>query len=116
MSPNASASITIVIPAYQAEGYLTRALESVATQSDPDWELIVVDDGSHDGTLALAQRHAARDPARMRVLAQANAGPAAARNRGMAEARGEYVLFLDADDALMPDALERLRQDLRAHG
>lgn len=116
MSPNASASITIVIPAYQAEGYLTRALESVATQSDTDWELIVVDDGSRDGTLALAQRHAARDPARMRVLAQANAGPAEARNRGMAEARGEYVLFLDADDALMPDALERLRQDLRAHG
>lgn len=116
MSPNASASITIVIPAYQAEGYLTRALESVATQSDTDWELIVVDDGSHDGTLALAQRHAARDPARMRVLTQANAGPAAARNHGMAEAQGEYVLFLDADDALMPDALERLREDLRAHG
>jgi glycosyltransferase involved in cell wall biosynthesis len=116
MSPNASASITIVIPAYQAEGFLTRALDSVATQSDTDWELIVVDDGSQDGTLALAQRHAARDPARIRVLAQPNAGPAAARNRGMAEAQGEYVLFLDADDALMPDAIARLREDLQTHG
>lgn len=116
MSPNASASITIVIPAYQAEGFLTRALDSVTNQSDTDWELIVVDDGSQDGTLALAQTYAARDPARIRVLAQPNAGPAVARNRGMAEAQGEYVLFLDADDALMPDALERLREDLQTHG
>lgn len=116
MSPDASPLITIVIPAYQAESFLTRALDSVRAQSDPEWTLIVVDDGSRDGTLALSQAYAARDPIRMRVLSQPNAGPGAARNRGMAEAQSEYVLFLDADDALMPHAVARLREDLRVHG
>ena len=116
MNPAAAPSVTVIVPAYQAEGFLARALDSVLAQSDPDWTLLVVDDGSIDGTPALARDYAARDPARIRVLTQANAGPGAARNRGMAAAAGEYVLFLDADDALMPEALALLRADLRAHG
>ncbi len=116
MNPPAPASITVVVPAYQAEGFLARALDSVLAQSDPDWTLVVVDDGSSDGTLALARTYAARDPTRIHVLTQANAGPGAARNRGMAAATGEQVLFLDADDALMRETLAVLRADLRAHG
>ncbi len=116
MSPNAPLLISVIVPAYQAEGFLTRALDSVVAQSDTDWELIVVDDGSRDGTLALARRYAACDPARIRVLTQCNAGPAAARNCGMAAARGSYVLCLDADDALLPEAIARLRENLNRHG
>lgn len=110
------ASIAVIVPAYQAEGFLERALDSVLAQSDPGWTLVIVDDGSTDDTLGLARRYAARDPARIQVLTQANAGPGAARNRGMAAAAGEYVLFLDADDALMPEALAILRADLGARG
>lgn len=116
MTASDPATVTIAVPAYQAEGFLARALDSVLAQSDPDWTLVVVDDGSTDGTLALARAYAARDPARIHVLTQANAGPGAARNRAMAAATGEYVLFLDADDALMPEALAILRADLRARG
>jgi len=116
MTASDTASIAIIVPAYQAEGFLARALDSVLAQSDPDWTLLVVDDGSTDGTPAVAHDYAARDPVRIRMLTQANAGPGAARNRGMAAAAGDYVLFLDADDALMPEALAVLRADLRAHG
>ena len=108
--------ISVIVPAYQAKAFLARALDSVVAQSDPDWELIVVDDGSRDGTLTVARHYAAIDPARIRVFTQCNAGPAAARNRGMAAARGHYVLCLDADDALLPEAIAHLREDLDQHG
>ena len=116
MSAPEPTSITVIIPAHQAERFLARALDSVRAQTDPDWALIVVDDGSTDGTLALAQRHAACDPARITILTQPNAGPGAARNRGMATAQSAYVLCLDADDALVPEALAQLRENLNSHG
>ena len=80
-------------------------------QGFADWEMVVVDDGSRDGTgMVVAAR---RDP-RIRLIRQENAGVSAARSRAMAEARGEAVLFLDADDWLAPDALERLHAALEA--
>lgn len=116
MSAPEPTSITVIIPAYQAERFLARALDSVIAQTDPDWALVVVDDGSTDGTLALAQGYATRDPTRITVLTQPNAGPGAARNRGMAAAQSTYILCLDADDALVPEALARLRANLETHG
>jgi len=99
--------ISIIIPAFNAEDTLAETLDSVLAQTFADWEAIIVDDGSHDGTAALAATFAARDP-RIRVVSQANGGVSAARNRGLAEAKGAYGLFLDADDTILPAHLERL--------
>ena len=97
--------VSILTPAFNVGRFVGAAIDSVLAQSFPDWEMLVVDDGSADDTAAVAA--ACRDP-RLRLLRQANQGVSAARSRAMAEARGEAVLFLDADDWLAPDALERL--------
>jgi glycosyltransferase involved in cell wall biosynthesis len=86
--------VTVVVPAYNAAAHVRRAVDSVLAQTWHDLELLVVDDGSTDGTLDALAGYGER----LRVLRQANAGPAAARNRGLREAGGEYVAFLDADD------------------
>ena len=101
--------ISIVIPAYNSEKYLSKTVQSVQAQTHTDWELVIVIDGSRDGTGPLAAALAAAD-SRIRVVYQENAGVAAARNRGFAMSAdfAEYVLFLDADDVLESDALERL--------
>jgi glycosyltransferase involved in cell wall biosynthesis len=92
------------MPAYQAERTIGAAASSVLGQSYADFELVVVDDGSTDATAAIAR--ALRGP--IRVVSQANAGVAAARNRGIAEAGGELIAFCDADDYLFPDHLAAL--------
>jgi len=102
-----TARVSIIIPAFNAEKTLGGAVESVLAQTFSDWEAIVVDDGSTDGTARLAADFAARD-SRIRLVSQANGGVSAARNRGLAEARGEFGLFLDADDSILPEHLERL--------
>jgi glycosyltransferase involved in cell wall biosynthesis len=84
------------VPLYNKAPYLARALDSIASQTFTDFETIVVDDGSTDGGEAVAAGY--RD-SRFRLIRQANAGPGAARNRGIAEARGELLAFLDGDDA-----------------
>jgi peptidoglycan/xylan/chitin deacetylase (PgdA/CDA1 family) len=99
-------AVSVVIPAYQAAQTLEETLASLAAQTHTGWEAIVVDDGSRDATLAVAQRVAARD-SRVRPLPKANAGVSAARNAGIAAARHPWLLFLDADDLLVPHALER---------
>jgi GT2 family glycosyltransferase len=100
--------VSVVIPCYNYARYLPEAVESVLTQTFTDFEVIVVDDGSTDDSLAVAERLAATHPDRVRVIAQANTGqPAFARNRGIADARGAYVLCLDADDKIAPTMLER---------
>ena len=100
--------ISIVIPVFNAAAHLRRCLDSVVKQTLRDIEIICVDDGSTDGGAALLAEYAARD-ARLKSVAQPNVGQGAARNRGLAQACGEYVYFMDADDELAaPDALERL--------
>jgi glycosyltransferase involved in cell wall biosynthesis len=95
--------VSVVIPTHNAERYLAQTLESVCQQTFTDFEVVLVDDGSQDGTLREAQRFAvALD---LHVISQANAGPGAARNTGIRAARGEYCAFLDADDLMLTERL-----------
>ncbi|MGN6868370.1 MAG: glycosyltransferase family 2 protein [Solirubrobacteraceae bacterium] len=101
---------SIVMAAFNAAATVHSAIGSVLAQTIPDLELIVVNDGSTDGTAEALAR--VTDP-RVRILSQPNRGPAAARNAGIGQARGDYVAFLDSDDLLMPTYLERSEQTLR---
>jgi hypothetical protein len=94
--------VSVVIPLYNKAKYITRTLRSVAGQTFEDFETIIVDDGSTDGSGELAAEFPDR---RFQVLRQANAGPGAARNRGIKEARGEVIALLDGDDFWMPEYL-----------
>jgi glycosyltransferase involved in cell wall biosynthesis len=98
--------VTIVIPAFQAAAFLGSALESILAQTHRDTEVLVIDDGSSDGTSAVAEAYALRDD-RIRLRRQTNRGVSSARNRGIAEATGEFLAFLDADDEWFPNKLER---------
>ena len=99
--------VSVIIPCYNAERYLEACLASVLAQTMKDFEVLVINDGSGDGSLSIARRAAERD-ARVRVFHQENRGVCAARNKGLEEARGEFVTFVDADDLLEPIALERM--------
>ncbi len=100
---NVADSISVVIPAYNAAGTIGRAIRSVLDQTRPVDEIIVVDDGSVDGTAGLVERQFPQ----VKLIRQANAGPSAARNTGIAAAGGEYIAFLDADDYWLPEKIER---------
>jgi hypothetical protein len=101
--------MSIIVPAWRAEAFITPCLDAILGQMGPRHELIVIDDGSPDACGELAEQACALHPGRTaRVLHQPNRGVAAARNRGLEEARGEYVLFADADDVLLPGALAAL--------
>jgi len=97
--------VSVITPARDMECYLQAAIRSVLGQTFEDFEYLVVDNGSRDGTRRIAEAAAAAD-ARVRVLDEPRPGSGAARNRGLAEARGRYVAFLDADDVWMPAKLE----------
>ncbi|WP_353216645.1 glycosyltransferase family A protein [Sandarakinorhabdus sp.] len=99
-----SPHFSVIIPMFNAIGSLGPTVASVLEQSDPDFELIIVDDGSADNSVAIALAMAAIDD-RIRVVSQANAGPAAARNLGVELARGGLLAFLDADDIWHQDKL-----------
>jgi glycosyltransferase involved in cell wall biosynthesis len=102
--------VSVVIPCYNQGRYLGDAIDSACRQSYPHVEVIVVDDGSSDDTAQIAAAHPS-----VEYLRQANAGTAAARNRGLRASRGELVLFLDADDRLLPDAVARGAAHLAGH-
>ncbi|NDC58992.1 MAG: glycosyltransferase family 2 protein [Alphaproteobacteria bacterium] len=102
----AEPQICVITPAYNAAATLPQTIQSLRAQTMRAWRNIIVDDGSQDATLALARACAARDP-RVAVLSQANAGPAAARNAGLARVDAEWVHFLDADDWLSPSFYAR---------
>jgi len=109
--------VSILIPAFNAARWVGAAIESALTQTWREVEVIVVDDGSRDDTLAVARRHASE---RVRVFSQPNRGAAAARNRALLEARGTVIQYLDADDLLAPEKiarqLERLEPDVLCSG
>jgi glycosyltransferase involved in cell wall biosynthesis len=95
--------ISCVVPVFNGERYLKEALDSILVQTYRPLEIIVIDDGSTDGTAAVVTSYGAQ----VRYVSQPNAGPAAARNLGLREARGEFVAFLDADDLWYPEKLTR---------
>ena len=99
--------ISIIMPVYNAGVLLHTAVESVLRQSFADFELLLVDDGSTDGSAALAHELAKKD-GRIRVLEQPNAGICAARNLGLQHCRGQWFTFCDDDDTMLPHALETL--------
>lgn len=101
--------VSAIMPVYNVAGFVRRAVESMLAQDLPDIELICVDDGSSDGSGEILDELAARD-VRMKVIHQANAGAAAARNAAIEIARGEYLYFCDGDDWAEPDMLRRMVQ------
>ena len=107
MNEEESSLISIITPSYNAEELLGRTIESVLNQTYQNWELIIIDDCSKDGTCEVVRAYAHQD-ARIRMLAleKNNGAPAAPRNIGVREAKGEWVAFLDADDIWHPQKLE----------
>lgn len=105
--------VSIIMPCYNAAAHLARSVGSVQAQTFDDWELVAIDDGSGDDTAARLAAMAADDP-RIRVFTQPNGGVSRARNRGLSEARGRCIAFLDADDDWHPDFLARMTGALRA--
>ena len=103
-----SAALTLIMPAWNAEQYIERSVRSVLSQSSRDLRLLVVNDGSTDGTAAVLARLAAGD-ARLTPMTVANGGPGRARNLALdcLDADARYVMFIDADDELLPDAAEK---------
>ncbi|MEU8263455.1 glycosyltransferase family 2 protein [Micromonospora sp. NPDC048999] len=108
-------ALSIVMPFYNVRPYLARALESLRMQRHTDFEAILVDDGSTDGSSTIAAGFADRDP-RFHVVRQENTGPGPARNRGIAEARGTYLAFADGDDEVPPEAYASMIRSLETTG
>ncbi|MEU6775794.1 bifunctional glycosyltransferase family 2 protein/CDP-glycerol:glycerophosphate glycerophosphotransferase [Streptomyces sp. NPDC046759] len=107
---------SVIVPAYQVQAYLSECLDSVLSQSYPDLELIAVDDCSPDACGAIIDEYAARDARVRPVHLAANQGLGRARNAGMAEASGDYLVFLDSDDTLTPDTLRSIADRLKETG
>jgi len=99
---------SIIIPFFNAERFLRECLDSVVSQSFNEWECLCIDDGSEDDGRRIVEEYATKDP-RIRCVAQANMGDGFARNEGIKRARGKYIVFVDADDRLLPDALRNLK-------
>ncbi len=107
-------TFSVIMPVYNHAAYVAEAIRSVQAQTRRDWELIVVDDGSTDGSAAIAESLAADDE-RIAVLHQPNAGPATARNAALARAKAAWLTFLDSDDLWLPDALQGYAQYIAEH-
>jgi glycosyltransferase involved in cell wall biosynthesis len=105
--------VSILIPAYNAERWIGDTIRSALAQTWPRTEIIVVDDGSRDRTLMIAQQFASRG---VSVVTQGNQGAAAARNKALALSQGDYIQWLDSDDLLSPDKIERQMEVALAHG
>ena len=101
------AEVSVIVPVYQVKDYIAQCIESVLAQTFTDWELILADDGSTDGSGEICDRYAAVDD-RIAVLHSKNRGAATARNAGLARATGRYITFLDGDDYWAPHTVERL--------
>jgi glycosyltransferase involved in cell wall biosynthesis len=104
---------SIIIPTYNRAAFLPKAMESLLSQTYTDWELIIVDDGSTDNTKDVVSQYG---DSRITYLYQENAERSAARNNGIAHAKGEYVCFLDSDNYMLPDRLEKLADSITNEG
>ena len=102
---------SVIVPVYNSQTYLRECLESVLEQDYRDFELVIVDDGSTDGSASIAE-HLATNNERVQVLRGTNCGPFLARRRGLTLSRGDYVVFLDADDVLAKNALSRISEEI----
>jgi glycosyltransferase involved in cell wall biosynthesis len=110
--------VSIIVPFFNAARFFDTALDSIFGQTVQDWELLLIDDGSHDASTTRARRAAEEHPQRVRYLehpAHANRGQAASRNLGIAAAHGTYLAFLDSDDVWLPEKLERQIPILDSH-
>ena len=105
--------ISVILPVYNSQDYITKSIESVLSQTFADFELIIVNDGSTDNTPDIINEF---EDNRIRVLNQSNQGPGAARNRALEIAEGRYIMFLDSDDWLCPDALEVAHAEITKYG
>lgn len=108
--------VSVLMPVHNAEATLSEAVRSVIGQTSSDWELVIADDGSEDGSVRAAQAIAASDDRISVLSAERKTGAAAARNRALAAARGRYIAFLDADDLWLPEKLERQIGFMRTTG
>lgn len=104
---NLKPAVSIIVPVYNVKAYLAECLDSILGQDFTDFELLLVDDGSTDGSGVVCDRYAAAD-SRVQVLHKPNAGVSSARNEGLDHARGTWIMFVDADDLLSPDALSSM--------
>ena len=111
-----SKTISVIIPAYNAERFLGESLDSVLAQTYTELEIIVVNDASSDGTAAVIERYAARDRRVRAVHKSVNEGVSYARNDALDLATGEYLLFVDSDDWIEPDTCQRAVESLQTHG
>src|SRR5665213_2108143 len=98
-------TVSIIVPAYNASKYIAATIHSVQTQTFPNWELIIIDDGSNDSTEEIVKTFLS--DSRICIYYQKNSGVCTARNNGLAKAKGEYISLLDADDEFLCDNLER---------
>lgn len=106
--------VSVIIPAYNAAAYLSYAIDSVLAQTYPDWEIILVNDGSTDSTGEVVNSYLPRLRDQLQYIAQPNRGLPAARNAGIRAARGEFIALLDADDVWLPHRLERSVRTMEA--
>lgn len=107
--------LSIVIPVYQVAKTLPRCLDSIASQSFRDWQAILIDDASTDGSSAICDKYVKRDHRFQVTHLKKNGGLSAARNAGIAKARGEYITFVDSDDYIADDTLKHLFEILNTH-
>ena len=106
--------ISVIVPIYNAEIFLSDCIKSILNQTIKDFEVILVDDGSTDGSGSICEQYCRKDD-RIRYILQENAGVSVARNNALDVAKGEYVVFVDSDDVVAPDFLQRLL-NLAANG
>lgn len=106
--------ISIIVPVYNGEQYLDKCISSIVKQTYRDLELILIDDGSRDGSGIICDRWAEKDP-RIKVIHQENQGVSAARNAGLDIAAGEFIGFVDADDEIAPETYETVLREISGH-
>lgn len=99
--------ISIITPVYMCEAYIERTMNSVLAQTYPNWEMLLVDDCSPDGSAEIIRSYAEKDPRFKYIKLENNSGAAIARNVGLENAKGRYIAYLDADDIWLPEKLER---------